>query len=185
MEKAFIFHGTGAGKYDHWFPSIAQKLEEEGVEVCRPEFPTPEGQNIENWLKVLDEQDTEIDENTVLIGHSLGAVFILNILNRRDLDPEAAFLVSAWTGLLGKEDFDDWNSTFQDADFDFKKIRERCGKFYQWHSESDPYVPLEKAAELAEKINSDFKLRADAGHFNTESGYTDFPELWQKLEKFL
>jgi hypothetical protein len=38
MDKAFIFHGTGAGPYDHWFPEIKQKLEAEGVEVAVPEF---------------------------------------------------------------------------------------------------------------------------------------------------
>lgn len=85
MDKAFIFHGTGAGKYDHWFPEIKQKLEAEGVEVARPEFPTPENQNLENWLEVLDEQDLDIDQDTVLIGHSTGAVFILDILDERDV----------------------------------------------------------------------------------------------------
>ena len=54
MQKAFIFHGTGAGKYDHWFPEIKKKLEQKDIEVHRPEFPTPEGQNLENCLKVLD-----------------------------------------------------------------------------------------------------------------------------------
>lgn len=185
MEKAFIFHGTGAGKYDHWFPWLKNKLEENGVEVCRPEFPTPEDQTLENWLEILDEQEMEIDENTVLIGHSLGAVFILNLLNRRDLDIESAFLISAWTGLLGDEDFDEWNSTFQDQDFDFEKVRNNCDSFYQWHSDSDPYVPLEKGAELAENINSNFELKAGAGHFNTESGYTEFPELWKKVEELI
>lgn len=184
MDKAFIFHGTGAGKYDHWFPNIAQKLEEEGVEVCRPEFPTPEGQNLQNWIRVLEEQDMEIDDETVLIGHSTGAVFILDILYERDVTIEAAFLVSGFTGKLGIE-FDGLNETFAERDFDFDKIRDSSEEFYVFHSESDPYVPLERAAELAPKINAKLELVADAGHFNTESGYTDFPELWKRLEKLL
>ena len=184
MKKAFIFHGTGAGKYDHWFPSIAKKLKEEGIEVSRPEFPTPEGQNLENWLEVLDEQDVEIDEDTVLIGHSTGAVFILDILNEREIDIEAGFLISGFTGKLGIE-FDELNETFAEREFDFKKIKNSAEEFQIFYSESDPYVPLEKAAELASKIDANLELIADAGHFNTESGYTEFPELWEKLEKLL
>jgi predicted alpha/beta hydrolase family esterase len=181
MKKAFIFHGTGASREDHWFPWLEEKLQNEGVEVSRPDFPTPEGQELDDWLKVLDEQDIEIDGETVLIGHSLGAVFILNILNRRDADIEAAYLVSAWTGLLPDERFNEWNSTFQDQDFDFEKIRSRCGDFHQFHSASDPYVPLEKAGELAADLGSNLHLVADAAHFNTDSGYTEFPELLDLL----
>ena len=183
MEKAFIFHGTGASRDDHWFPWLEEKLEDEGVEVCRPDFPTPEGQELDNWLEVLDGQEMEIDENTVLIGHSLGAVFILNILNRRDLDIEAAYLVSAWTGLLPDEQFNEWNSTFQDQEFDFEKIKDSVEEIHQFHSEDDPFVPLEKAEELAENLISSFHLKSDAGHFNTDSGYDGFPELWKLIEK--
>lgn len=185
MEKAFIFHGTGAGKYDHWFPEIASKLEEKGVKVCRPEFPTPEAQNLQNWLQVLDNQEIEIDENTVLIGHSTGAVFILSVLEKIDTEIEAAFLISGFKGKLHDERFDPLNETFAEKDFNFEKIKNSAEEFYLFHSESDPYVPLEKAAELAPKLDANLELVADAGHFNTESGYTDFPELWQKLEKFL
>jgi predicted alpha/beta hydrolase family esterase len=185
MDKAFIFHGTGAGKYDHWFPEIARKLEAEGVEVARPEFPTPEDQNLENWLEVLDEQDLEIDQDTVLIGHSTGAVFILDILDERDIEVEAAFLISGFTGKLHDERFDPLNKTFAEKVFDFEKIKNSAEEFFVFHSESDPYVPLEKAAELAPKLDANLELVAGAGHFNTESGYTDFPELWNKLESFL
>ena len=181
MEKAFIFHGTGASKDDHWFPWLEEKLEDKRIEVCRPEFPTPEDQELEKWLNVLDQQEMQIDQDTVLIGHSLGAVFILNILNRRDLNIEAAYLVSAWTGLLPDEQFNEWNSTFQDQDFDFEKISNSIGKIHQFHSKDDPYVPVEMAEELSENLDSTLHLKKDSGHFNTNSGYIEFPELWNLI----
>lgn len=123
-----------------------------------------------------------IDEETVLIGHSLGAVFILNLLNRRDLNIDAAYLVSAWTGLLPDEQFNEWNLTFHDQEFDFEKIRNSVGEIHQFHSEDDPYVPLEMAEELAEKLDSNLHLKSDAGHFNTDSGYTEFSDLLKMIE---
>lgn len=184
MKKAFIFHGTGAGKYDHWFPEIKKKLESEDVEVIRPEFPTPEGQKLENWMKVLDEQEAEIDEETVLIGHSTGAVFILSILEELEKTVEASFLISGFKGKLGIE-FDELNETFAEKDFDFEKIKSSSKEFYVFHSKSDPYVPLEKGAQLASDLSANLELVANAGHFNTESGYTDFPELWRELQRYI
>lgn len=185
MEKAFIFHGTGAGQYDHWFPDIKQKLEAQGIEVSVPEFPTPQAQNLNNWLQVLEHEGLEIDENTVLIGHSTGAVFILNILERLDFEVEAAFLISGFTGPLNDERFDPLNETFAERDFDFEKIKASSGEIYVYHSASDPYVPLEKAGQLVEDLDANLELIAQAGHFNTESGYIDFPELWKKLQNYI
>jgi len=44
---------------------------------------------------------------------------------------------------------------------------------------------MEKAEGLAEKIRPNLHLISDAGHFNTESGYTEFPELWKQIQKLL
>jgi predicted alpha/beta hydrolase family esterase len=49
------------------FLGLKNKLEEQGIEVFRPEFPTPENQKLESWLKILDESEIEIDEDAVLI----------------------------------------------------------------------------------------------------------------------
>ncbi|PSH00755.1 MAG: hypothetical protein BRC30_01845 [Nanohaloarchaea archaeon SW_7_46_7] len=185
MQKAFIFHGTGAGQYDHWFPEIKKKLEEQEVEVAVPEFPTPEAQNLNNWLQVLEHEGLEIGEDTVLIGHSTGAAFILNILERIGFEVEAVFLISGFTGPLNDERFDLLNKTFAEREFDFESIKASAGEIYVFHSASDPYVPLEKAGELVEDLDANFELVANAGHFNTESGYIDFPELWEKLQIFV
>jgi predicted alpha/beta hydrolase family esterase len=185
MQKALIFHGTGAGQYDHWFPDIKQKLEAEGVEVSVPEFPTPEAQNLNNWFQVLEYEGLEIDEETVLIGHSTGAVFILNVLERLDMEIEAAFLISGFIGPLNDERFDPLNESFAERDFDFKSIKASAGEIYIYHSASDPYVPVEKAGELVEDLDANFELVADARHFNTEAGYIEFPELWKKLQRYL
>ncbi len=185
MKKAFIFHGTGAGKYDHWFPEIKKKLEAEDIEVARPEFPTPENQSLENWMKVLEQHEMEIDSETVLIGHSTGAVFILSVLEEISTTVEASFLISGFTGPLHDERFDPLNESFAEKKFDFQGIKASSKEFFVFHSDSDPYVPLEKAAELAPKLDANLELVANAGHFNTESGYTDFPELWRELQRFL
>lgn len=178
---AFIFHGTGSDPSRHWFPWLKRKLEEHGYEVFVPKFPTLEGQNLENWLEVFEEYEDQIDENTVLIGHSTGAVFILDLLDLKDFKIEAAFLISGFIGSLGLEEYDPLNESFAERDFNWDSIRESCGEFHIFHSEDDPYVPPEKARELEEKLDAELFMKKDAGHFNTDSGYTEFPELLVRI----
>ena len=75
--KFVIIHGAYGNPSENWIPWLRESLEKLG-EVIVPEFPTPEGQSLENWRNVFDSSD----ENTILIGHSLGPAFILDILER-------------------------------------------------------------------------------------------------------
>jgi len=84
--KAVIIHGLGSDPSQHWFWWLAEELESEGWDVKVPEFPTPEGQDLDNWLEVIDEMGMEIDSETVLIGHSVGATFCLDLLDIRDVE---------------------------------------------------------------------------------------------------
>lgn len=52
--NAFIFHGAGGHPEENWFPWLKRELEAKGLEVFVPKFPTPEGEGLEAWLKVLE-----------------------------------------------------------------------------------------------------------------------------------
>jgi predicted alpha/beta hydrolase family esterase len=138
MKTAFIFHGTGADPGMHWFPWLKDELEERDLEVFIPEFPTPEGQSRENWLKVFREYGELLDEDTILIGHSTGAVFAVDVLQEYDTEVAGCFLVAGFTGALGSERFDPLNETFAERDFDWASLRSKADQFYLYHSEDDP-----------------------------------------------
>lgn len=78
-----------------------KKLEEVGCEVVVPKFPTPEGQSLESWNHVFSEYSAKIDEDTVFIGHSLGPVFLLNVLESLYFKIKASFFVAGFVGFLG------------------------------------------------------------------------------------
>ncbi len=174
---AFIFHGTGSNPGQHWFRWLKEELEERGFEVFVPEFPTMDGQSLENWLEVFEEYEDEINEDSIMIGHSTGAVFVLDLLDIKDFEIEAAFLVAGFVGPLGLEKFDPLNESFAERDFNWENIRESCGEFYIFHSDNDPYVSLEKAEELEEKLDAELEVIEGGKHLNQDAGYEEFPEL--------
>ena len=184
-KKVFIIHGAYGHPKGNWFPWLRKELEKKEVEVYVPKFPTPEGQILDNWFKVFDEYMNIIDENTIMVGHSLGAAFILNILGRIEREIKAAFLVAPFVGLLGNPTFDTINKTFTDREFNWEKIRSNCKRFYVYSSDNDPYVPIDKGKFLAEKLNAMFRIIHGAKHFNGSAGYTKFELLLKDIEKML
>ena len=50
------------------------------------------------------------------------------------------------------------------------------------HSDNDPYIPIEKADELAKHLEVHPIIIADGGHFQGESGYETFDILLDMIE---
>ena len=180
MSNIFIVHGAYGNPDENWFPWLKTEMEKQGYNVIIPVFPTPEGQNLDNWLKNLEEFKDYIDEETIFIGHSIGSGFILNVIERLENTIKAAFLVAGWTGLLN-DPLDKINETFVNREFDWRKIKENCKNFYVFNSDNDPYVPLELGESLAKNLGVDLLLAKGAGHFNKKAGYEKFELLLEKI----
>lgn len=185
MPNFFIIHGAFGDPEENWFPWLKSELEKRGYEVYVPKFPTPEGQNLKNWLDVFEEYKGKVDEESVFVGHSLGPAFVLNFLEKNDFKVKACFFVSACANLLGNSKFDEINKSFVDKQFDWDEIKRSCGKFYMFHAINDPYIPIKNAEKLALKLDADMIMLKRAEHFNEEAGFTDFPLLLEKIEKEL
>jgi hypothetical protein len=180
-KTAFIIHGAYGSPNENWIPWLKKELEKRNWEVKVLVFPTPERQNLISWLETIDPFLKDMSEHTILIGHSIGATFILHLLEKLDTTIKASYLVSGFLGRLDNPDFDEINQSFM-KDFDWEKIRRNSNKFYIYHSDNDPYVPFEKAKELADKLKIKPILVRSAGHFNIDSGYSKFDKLLEDIK---
>lgn len=171
-----IIHGIYGNPEENWFPWLKQQLESRGFEVIAPKFPTPLNQTLESWLRVFADYENKINEETVLIGHSLGAAFILNYLENTNKRIKAAFLAAGYHKLLDNK-FYELNKTFVDKQFNWEKIKQSCNKFFVFASDNDPYIPLETNKELAANLNTELNIVANGGHLNKDAGYGEFPLL--------
>lgn len=183
-QEVFIFHGTAGYPEENWFPWLKGKLAESNVEVIVPQFPTPEGQSLDAWLKVFNEYKNIVDENTVMIGHSLGGLFLLRVLERLENPIKAAFFVGTPTGVKPIKNWDS-DERFSGFEFDWKNIRSKAKHFVVFHSDNDPYVSLGNGQKLAQELGVDLTFVPNAGHFNKASGFTEFPQLLDNVNKIL
>ncbi len=181
MKTAFIIHGSNGSKDAHWYPWLKQKLQKRGFKVFLPQFPIEENQTLQNWLDTIQSFKEDL-KDSIFIGHSLGVLFILNVLNQWDIKVKATFLVSGFSGHLeaeGEPNLDD----FAERDFNWEKIRQNCNHFYVIHSDNDPYISLERAKELANNLKVDVILVKGGEHFQEQSGFKTFNLLLEKIEK--
>ena len=176
----FIIHGVYANPEDNWFPWLKKQLESMNHEVIVPKFPTPLDQSLESWNRVFSNYESKINEETVLIGHSLGVAFILNYLEKTNKKIKAAILVAGFHKPLGIQ-YDEINKTFVDKQFNWEKIKNSCGKFIIFASDNDEYIPLEIGQELSQSLNAEFNIVHDGGHLNKKVGYDNFPLLLETI----
>lgn len=176
MIKIYIVHGAFGSPEENWFPWLKSEVEKLGCLAVAPRLPTPEGQDLKTWLDAFADFECKFDTNTIVVGHSVGATFLLSVLERIQQPIRAAFLVAGFLGPLGLE-LDRLNRTFAQKPFDWSAIKTHCPRLYVLGSDNDPYVPLAKTEELAAHLGVHPIWIDGAGHFNSAAGYTEFPRL--------
>lgn len=174
--KALILHGTMGSPDGNWFPWLKTSLEDLGYEVFIPILPTPKNQSLKNWIHVLKEQVMCLGEIDLVFGHSLGANFILHILENGLCKPENSILVSALNDFIGIEDYDALNNSFF-KNFNWDNIKANSHNISIIHGDNDPYVPIKQAQDIANNLYVNLKIIKNGGHLNSENGYTEFPLL--------
>ena len=112
MKTALIIHGTpGREEYfgdyplpshSHWLPWLQKQLLMEGYEAQTPEMPRAYEPNYPLWKRTFEQ--FSIDKDTVLVGHSCGAGFLLRWLSENeDVRVKRVILVAPWLDPLGEK----------------------------------------------------------------------------------
>lgn len=179
MKKALILHGTGGTSQDNWFPWLKAQLESNGYVVWCPDLPGAEKPNLQRYNEfIFANKDWEFDEDTIIVGHSSGAVAILGLLQAlpEGTTVKACYLVGSFKNDLR---WDALKDLFVEP-FDFEKIKNKSQTWYFIHSDNDPYCPLEHAQYLHKKIGGDLIILPGQKHFSVGSfgeSYRQFPYL--------
>ncbi len=138
--------------------------------TVRLEMPNPLNAKYPEWKIEFERVVDFVDEDTVLVGHSLGANFLAKYLSENKLKKTAKdlHLVAGCFGCPGGFNLKE----------DLSLIEKVTKKIWIYHSVDDDIVPHDDCEMYAEKLPGAkiMKFR-DRGHFLQEA----FPELIQNI----
>jgi len=183
MKNAIIIHGTEGYPEENWFPWLKNELEKHGYKVDVPQFPSPPGVSpkLSEWFDVWEKYEDGLDDDTIIISHSLGGLFLLRLLEKIKKPVRAAFFAGASTGVKPLKYYDGDLEFSGGFDFDWERIKSNSRNFVAFHSDNDPIVPIANGKNLAEHLGIDLNIIPNSGHFNATAGYTKFPQLLDKI----
>jgi len=180
MALVCIFHGIQGYPDENWFPWLKTELEKAGHRVVIPAFPHSDHPVLEEWLDFFVRCRLDLDEHSLLIGHSLGSAFALRLLEQRKQPVRATFLIAPVWSEMGNA-FDPLMTSFTTAAYDWQSIRKYAGDMHVIGSDDDPYIAPEKTEALARNLGVKVTLIRKGGHFNAAAGYTIFQRLLDEL----
>jgi pimeloyl-ACP methyl ester carboxylesterase len=171
-----LIHGNGGGNaYDCWLPQVAYDLRALGLTVQSESFPDAIKARASIWLPYIEQLGT--DENTIIIGHSSGAVAAMRYAETHQI--LGSVLVGACYTDLGEAS--ERISGYYDHPWDWDAIRAHQRWILQFASPTDPYTPITEARYIQKHLGAKYYELPDRGHFADKT----FPELIKAVRKQL
>lgn len=152
--------------HDRWIRNLAKDLGED-YRVLAPKMPNSTNASYEEWKIWFKKILGLVDDGLILIGHSLGGVFLAKYLaeNKITKKIKATFLLAA--------PFDDELEGESLAGFylpeDISSFADQGGEIFLLHSKDDPCVPVDHIFKYQDALpKAKPILFMKGGHFNEE-----------------
>jgi predicted alpha/beta hydrolase family esterase len=160
----------------HWLPWVQREVLRKGIMCQALEMPHPYNPTYKDRCDVLDQMN--INEDTILVGHSCGAGFLVRYFSEhKDLKPKKLILVAPWLDPEGYLKELNPETDF----FDFKidsDLSNRTHIDIMYSIDDEKYI-LESVERIKKEIpNIEEHIFSDKGHFTEpDLGTKEFPEL--------
>lgn len=176
LRCVFIPGNGGGSPQDNWFPSLGRELEKLGLEVVAREFPDNVLAREKYWVPFLRDE-LKVDENTILIGHSSGAIAAMRVAEQIKI--YGSVLVGTYHSDLGIEA--EKQAGYFDRPWNFAAIKKNQRWIMIFASIDDPWIPIEEPRYLKDQLDAEYYEFADQGHFGGDYFKPEFPELVKAL----
>ena len=176
--RAFIIHGWEGTPDQHWLPWLKAELEKKGFAVQVPAMPNTDAPKMDEWVSTLAKLVGTPDEETYLIGHSIGCGTILHYLQKIDAKIGGAVFVAPWFTLTEEGLPDDESKAIAkpwlETPIDYEKVKANA-KIIAIFSTNDPSIPIENVEMFQKRLDAKTIVEENKGHFNTDDGVTELP----------
>lgn len=191
MLNCLIIHGCPSGKDDlvdisekvnfkHWIPWVREKLLEKGIPTQTPLMPEPWIPNYEKFKNEFEKY--EVNENTVLIGHSCGAAFLVRWLGDTKKKIKKLILVAPWKiAVTGEPEITHIREKYYNFPID-RTISSRVEQIIIFTADNEFPVGKESVGIYQKDLGGEVISLPGHGHYIIEHmGTAEFPELLEKI----
>jgi len=178
--NTIILHGTLGSPEGNWFRWLEQELKNQGHIVWLPTLPNAAQPNLQEWATYVHQNAPfELNQDTIIISHSSGAILALILAQQQPADKPLKATVAVSVFHDNSLNWEPNNRLFDNITFDWQKIHDNTQKLLFVHSDNDPYVPLDQATYVADNCQAKMIVIPNQGHFNLEQSadYKQFPRL--------
>lgn len=157
--------------FQKWRDTLAPELGDDW-QVLMPSMPSKLNAKYLEWCIWFDKVVPHLKDGVVLVGHSLGGIFLAKYLE------EGSFPISIRGTFLVAAPHSETEEGESLADFTLPERLDRfaaqAGKLFLYHSEDDPVVPFGELAKYQAQLpDATARIFTDRGHFLGPQ----FPEL--------
>jgi len=182
-KKCIIIHGcpSNAEKalnpetrtYDkHWIPWTKKQLVSKGIKTKTPLMPTPWKPEYEKFKKEFEKYD--VNDNTVLIGHSCGCTFLVRWLGETKRKILKLILVAPWK-IPDKDD--EFRKKFYTYPID-ETIKNRVKEIVMFTADDEEDDGKESLKIFHNSLGGEIIELKGRGHYCLgDMGTEEFPEL--------
>lgn len=185
MAQVMVIHGYTASPEENWYPWFQQLADQEhfSLKILRLD-PSPRPK-LSVWESQITEQAGHLDENSIVIAHSLGCIAALHYLSRqlKAHGIKQLVLIAGFNGRLGR--LDEVNPFIDAARIDFELLKRQIQHRVVIYSEGDNHVLPKFSIEQAKSLDAELVAARHQGHFIDSEGCTELPEVWQVIQPYL
>lgn len=189
MKKVYIVHGWDGSPDEPLFVWLDKELSTKDFMVERLSMPDPETPIIESWVRKLQES-IKLDENTILIGHSVGCQAVMRYLETQSEETKISGLVllAPWMKLDQTtieeegEEVVEIARPWMETPIDFEKVKNISPKNIAIFSDNDDFVELSQKEFFEEKLGAETIVEHEKGHFSPAENISELPSALEAVK---
>lgn len=184
-KRVYVVHGWSGKPEGGWRKWFKKELEVRDYEVHLLAMPEPDTPRIETWVPFLVSEIKSPDENTILVGHSMGCQTILRFLatvpqgTRVGKVVLVAGFLNHVTGLNSEEEviMRPWLET----PIDFAKVKRSAREIIAFFSDNDRFIPLDEEKAVKEKLGARTIVEHTMGHYGDKNSIMEVPSILNEV----
>lgn len=160
-----LLHGFKGGPDKHYLPWLSKQLTQLGYSVQSPSLPDTENPSEKSQVEYVLEHVT-IDQNTIIVGHSLGTIIALKVLEKIEHTIAGLVLVGGFTNPKFIDGTDRVYTNNFTWEFDWKRINAAVMNKTVLYDRTETVISYDQSRTLADQLEVSLnEVSAQKPHF--------------------